>query len=105
MENQNRRFTIIHPEAKVDKRVKIGNFVIIGKGVELEKDVYIANGVHIYGCALIKEGTYIGDNCIIGHPQRSHLTRIVEETLDPCEFEGPNVRIGKNCVIRGGCII
>jgi len=105
MENPNTRFTIIHPEARVGKRVKIGNFVIIGKGVELEKDVYIANGVHIYGHALIKEGTYIGDNCIIGHPQRSHLTRIYEERLDPCEFEGPNVRIGKNCVIRGGCII
>ena len=95
----------IHPDADVHETCHIDNFVVIGKGVTLEKEVYIASGAKIYGKALIKSGTYIGENCIIGHPQRNDLKEILKNKISSSQFEGPLVSIGKNCTIRAGTII
>ena len=102
---ENRNLKQIHFKANIHEESFIEDFTVIGKGVTIEKDVYIANGVKIYGKALIKEGTYIGENCIIGHPQREKLNEIITYKKSISELEGPTVIINKNCVIRAGTII
>ncbi|TFG29896.1 MAG: N-acetyltransferase [Promethearchaeota archaeon] len=101
----NREISIIHPEARVDADAFIDAFVVIGKDVVIEKDVYISKGVKIYGRVLINSGSYIGDNCIIGHPQKIHLNQIISSKKPIIDFEGPKVNIGNNCIIRAGTII
>jgi len=105
MEKDNKNFSIIHTEADIDKNAFIDDFVVIGKGVNIEKDVYISKGVKIYGKTIIKSGTYIGENCIIGHFQRKVLKEVIESKQPSTEFEGPEVIIDKNCIIRAGSII
>jgi acetyltransferase-like isoleucine patch superfamily enzyme len=95
----------IHPEAEINKDSYISQLAVVGKGVNIEKDVYISSGVKIYGNALIKEGTYIGEDCIIGHPQRAQLKEIITNKEDMVHSVGPLVTIGKNCTIRAGSII
>lgn len=95
----------IHPEAKINKDSYISQLAIIGKGVTIEKDVYISSGVKIYGETLIKEGTYIGEDCIIGHPQRAQLKEIIIHREDIVHSMGPLTTIGINCTIRAGSII
>ena len=96
---------MINPDAYIDESAFIDDFVVIGKGVTIEKDVYLSKGVKIYGKALIKSGTYIGENCIIGHPQRIHLKEIITSKKKNTDFESPKVDIGENCTIRAGTII
>ena len=101
----NKDFSIIHMEAVVNKNAFVDEFVVIGKGVTIEKDVYISKGVKIYGKTTIKSGTYIGENCVIGHFQRLMLKEIIDNKQSFTEFEGPEVVIEKNCIIRAGSII
>jgi len=101
----NKDFSIIHTEAIVNKNAFVDEFVVIGKGVTIEKDVYISKGVKIYGKTTIKSGTYIGENCVIGHFQRLMLKKIIDNKQSSTEFEGPEVVIEKNCTIRAGSII
>jgi len=77
MEN-NPDLKIIHPEAKIHDGSFIDAFTVIGRGVTIEQDAYISKGVKIYGKAIIKARSYIGENCIIGHPQRNFLEDIVK---------------------------
>jgi len=95
----------IHAEANIDDSCFIDNFVVIGKGVSLEKNVYIASGAKLYGKLLVKSGTYIGENCIIGHPQRNPLKDNIKDKIANSFSEGVLVSIGKNCTIRAGTII
>jgi len=96
---------MINPDAKIDEGVFIDDFVVIGKGVTIKRDVYLSKGVKIYGKAIINSGTYIGDNCIIGHPQRNHLKKMIAAKQKRSDFESPQVEIGENCTIRAGTII
>ena len=96
---------IIHPKAKIDESAFVDAFSVVGLGVTIEKDVYIAKGAKIYGKTLIKEGVYIGENCIIGHPQRDQLKEIIQAKKSPSDFEGPMTTIGKGCTIRANTII
>jgi acetyltransferase-like isoleucine patch superfamily enzyme len=95
----------IHSDADIHESCHIDTFVVIGKGVKLEKDVYVASGAKLYGKVLIQSGTYIGENCIIGHPQRKDLKEILKDKNSRSQIEGPLVSIGKNCTIRAGTII
>jgi acetyltransferase-like isoleucine patch superfamily enzyme len=96
---------IINPDASIDKSAFIDDFVVIGRGVVIKRDVYLSKGVKIYGKTIINSGTYIGENCIIGHPQRSHLKGIITAKKKLSDFESPQVEIGKDCIIRAGTII
>ena len=96
---------MISPDANIDDSAFIDSFTFISKGVTIEKDVYVSKGVKIFGKALIKFGTYIGDNCIIGHPQRNHLKEIIALKKSITDFESPEVIIKKKCTIRAGTII
>ena len=95
----------IHPTAKIHKNSFISELVSIGAGVRIEKDVYISRGVIIYGEALIKEGTFIGENCIIGCPQRNELKTLIKHKDSALNLRNSLVEIKKNCTIRAGSII
>lgn len=95
----------IHPDAKIDKNAFISDLVSIGVGVTIEKDVYISRGAIIYGNALIEEGTFIGENCIIGYPQKDELRVLVEQKDNALNLRNSLVEIKKNCTIRAGSII
>ena len=103
LEDENNFF--IHKDAIVDKSTFIDKLTIIGKGVTIEGGVYISCGVKIYGNALIQSGTFIGENCIIGHPQRSELLSIVKSKRKVTDHKSPLISIGTNCTIRAGSII
>jgi acetyltransferase-like isoleucine patch superfamily enzyme len=102
---QNSSYKKIHPESRIDESAFVDDFVVIGKGVTIEKDVYISKGAKIYGITIIGEGTYIGENCIIGHPQRKELKWITQNKKPAEEFENEPTKIGKSCTIRAGTII
>jgi UDP-3-O-[3-hydroxymyristoyl] glucosamine N-acyltransferase len=95
----------IHPEAEIDKDSFIHISCNIGYGVVIEKGVYLSQGTVIYGKALIKKGTYVGENCIIGHPQRDMLKKTAEKRIKKTESIGPLVTIGEDNIIRSGTII
>lgn len=95
----------IHPEAKIHEESYVDSSCTIGMGVLVEEDVYISEGSIIYGETIIKKGTYIGENCIIGHPQRDGLKNIVEKKVRKVDSKGPLVIIGDNNTIRSGTII
>lgn len=97
--------SFIHQEATIHKNAYIDNDVTIGKDVTIKEDVYVSKGVKIYGKAIIHASTYIGENCIIGHPQRSDLSKIVKQKKDMAECESPLINIGEKCTIRAGTII
>ena len=102
---ENINLKLIHPEANIHENSFIDAFSVIGKGITIEQDVYISKGVKIYGKGLIKACTYIGENCIVGYPQRDHLKEIIKSKKQITEYEGPMVLINKNCIIRAGTII
>jgi acetyltransferase-like isoleucine patch superfamily enzyme len=97
--------SILHKKANIHENAFIDSNTVVGKGVKIERDVYISKGVKIYGNALIQEGTYIGENCIIGHPQRSDLSKVIEEKKEITEYQSPLITIGRDCTIRAGTII
>ena len=105
MNREDRNNSIIHKNAFVDKNAFIDTFSIIGKGVKIESGVYVSKGAIIYGNALIQSGTYIGENCIIGHPQRAELLTSVKNQRKTTDYESPLISIGTNCTIRAGSII
>ena len=105
MEKGTKSFSIIHTETNINNKAFIDDFVVIGKGVSIGRDVYISKGVKIYGKAIIKTGTYIGENCIIGHFQRNQLKEVIASKKPITDFEGPEVIIDENCIIRAGTII
>jgi len=55
----------------------------------------------IYGNSKIGEGTFIGQNCVIGHPGKHEKALLVEKRMN--EVRGAT--IGKNCIIRDSTII
>lgn len=95
----------IHKNPLIDKDSYINPSAIIGEDVKIEKNVYVSSGAKIYGKIILKEGTYIGENCIIGHPQRAELSSIVKRKDNIVNLEGSQTILGRNCTIRAGTII
>lgn len=77
--------------------VNIGVGVIIGEDVVIEDNVSIDSYTIIRNNVTIKEGSFIGANCILGEYQMDHY-------MGGEEKEHPLV-IGKNALIRSGSII
>ena len=105
MNLERRNLSIIHKKAFIHETAFIDDFTAIGRGVKIERNVYISKGVKIYGNALIHSDTYIGENCIIGHPQRADLMALVKDKREITDFESPLIAIGNECTIRAGSII
>ena len=100
------------------KKPVINERVTIEGDVKVAKNVIINVGTTIYGPVEIKEGTYIGENVIIGHFQQNVIRKLVKfnnknqdsannyftQKSDVLENK-PKTMIGKNVIIRSGTII
>jgi len=95
----------INPESEIDEDAFVDTTCTIGNGVKVEEDVYISQGAILYGKTIIKRGTFIGENCIIGHPQRNELKKVLEKKIKKVDAKGPLVIIGEDNIIRSGTII
>ncbi len=102
----------IDPTASVDARAEIAEECSIGPGsrlvgyVKADRLVRIDSNVVLYGPAEIGESSYIGSNCVLGHPTRHELSKILESGSSELKsFEGKILTIGRGCRIRAGCII
>ena len=102
---ERRNVSFIHKKAFIHETAFIDDFTAIGRGVKIEKEVYISKGVKIYGNALIHSDTYIGENCIIGHPQKADLMALIKDKREITDYESPLISIGASCTIRAGSII
>jgi len=102
---ERKNLSFIHKKAFIHETAFIDDFTAIGKGVKIESDVYISKGVKIYGNALVHSEAYIGENFIIGHPQKADLTANNKNKKEITDFESPLITIGKECTIRAGSII
>jgi len=81
----------------------------------IEAGAYIGQNVCIYGAVIIQRGAVVEDNCIVGKPSRSQLTRF-RETLVPsptvADYDavvdtptilGAGVQLHSGTVIYAGC--
>lgn len=84
---------------------RIGAHSILMGNVELGENVTIANNVVIYGPVTIKDSTYIGDNCVIGHPIRKNLKEYIENGQFETLLSSEGCIIGKDTIIRAGSVI
>ena len=66
------------------------------------KNVLIDSNAIIVGPVSIGDRTFIGSNCVIGHPSVSELTELREAHRFTSKAQ---TAIGKNCVIRSGSSI
>lgn len=69
------------------------------------KNVKIIGDVRIYGRTEIGINSVIFDNCIFGFPQGDILKEILEKNLKIEEYDFPGTVVGKNAVIRSGCVL
>jgi len=102
----------LNPTASVDAKAEIAEQCFIGPGsrlfgyVKADKFVRVDSNVTVYGPAEIGESAYIGPNCILGHPTRRELSKILESgSLESKSVEGKILKVGRGCRIRAGCII
>jgi len=95
----------IHPKAIVSSSAFVDAYCVIGMGVVIEERVYIARGAKIYGKASIGAESYIGENCIIGHPNRARLQTMIQAQIPASENEGDMTILGKKCTIRANSIV
>jgi UDP-N-acetylglucosamine acyltransferase len=87
--------SVIHPEARIGKNVKIEPFVTIGADVEIGDNTWIGPNVSIMN------GSRIGKNCKI------FPGAIIGAVPQDLKFDGENstVEIGNNVIIREYCTI
>ncbi|MBS7655301.1 N-acetyltransferase [Candidatus Bathyarchaeota archaeon] len=101
----------VDSSAYLDKEVKLGEKCRIEassklfSSVELSNNVWISFNTIIFGPVEIGEGSYIGPNCIIGYPKRARLKAEVKKESFEKDLKETLTVIGRNCMIRSGCII
>lgn len=100
----------IDPAAVVSELAKIGIGCFIGPGVRITDPanlgnlVWLDSDVTILGDVTIGESTYIGKGCIIGHPRRQDLKRLIKGEVPESTRSGSTV-LGKRCIVRSGSIL
>lgn len=91
----------ISAKARIGKDIILGNNVLIGDNAEIEDNVYLGNN-SVIDNVIIKSGTRIEDNCIIGY---SNATGWVSRFTPQAELAFERLEIGENVLIREGCTI
>jgi len=101
---------MIHESAEVSQEAKIAEDCVIESGVKiigpvvLDRRVRISSFSMLYGPMKIAEGSYVGEGCVIGHPDRNELGTVMDSGRYELGSERA-VNIGKNCIIRSGTTI
>lgn len=101
---------MIHETAEISEEADIAEDCIIEGGVRivgpvtLEKKVRVAAFSLLYGPMRIAERCFVGQNCVVGHPDRRELNSMMDSG-QPELSPGRMVTIGKNSVIWGGTLI
>jgi len=72
--------------------------------VTLERGVRIGSFCTLLGPIRISQGSYVGEDCIIGHPDRRELTSLMESGRQEPRSERM-VTIGERSIIWGGATI
>jgi acetyltransferase-like isoleucine patch superfamily enzyme len=100
----------IDPSAIVSESAKVGLGCCIEAGVEimgdakLEDSVWLDSNVTIYGDVTIKESSYIGKGCIVGHPKRKDLMKMIKSRVKEAAFSGRSI-LGSRSTMRSGSIV
>lgn len=102
----------VNPTAYVDKKAELSEGCIIESNVKilgevsLGKNVWIFPNTVIYGPAEIGGDSFLGCNCIVGHPAAHELSDILKmRSLDNKLVSGAPVKIGRKVVVRDNCIL
>ncbi|MEM3018233.1 MAG: DapH/DapD/GlmU-related protein [Candidatus Bathyarchaeia archaeon] len=104
------RRSTVDATATISGLARIGEGCFIGPRVRIAgpahiKDlVWIDSDVSILGDVTIGESTYIGKGCVVGHPRRDDLKRILSDEITDSNLPGRTV-LGRRCVVRSGSII
>lgn len=95
----------IHPEAQIASDVHLSPNVVIGRAI-IETGVKLGAGVVIHDDVIVRAGTTIYDNAVLGRrPQVAGIIqRLPRGNLPPLEI-GAHCVIGANCVLYTGTTI
>jgi len=96
----------LEPGSKIPKSCLIGpNARLVGK-VRLGDSVKVSANTIIWGPITIGNATYLGPNCIVGHPAKHDFKESLSKgNLDLTGHEGTATKIGRNVIIRSNSII
>ena len=105
--NHNGVVTLIHPEAVISRRVKIGVGSVVMAGVVINSDVSIGNGCIINTCASIDH------DCVIGNFTHVSVGAHIAGTCEIGNFTWigvgatvrNNINICNNCMIGAGAVV
>jgi len=98
----------IDVDAFVEKRALLGTNTRVRGGARLSgyvktgKNAFIDSNAIILGPVSIGTGTYIGPNCVVGHPNSAELMKLQSSSL--LLVKGKTA-IGKHCTVRSGTVI
>jgi acetyltransferase-like isoleucine patch superfamily enzyme len=98
----------IDPTASVERVDLLGHNTVVRAGARLngkvatEENVILDSNVIIIGPVTIARGTYVGSNCVIGHPNANEFSELQKNKAIKLKKE---THIGRDCVIRSGSTI
>ena len=107
---------VVEQDVKINKATTgefcsiTGNYFIdegtkIGANVTIQGPVIIGKNVEIQSGALIRPGTIIGDNCVVGHGSEvKHAILQNKSKVASLDFVGDSI-LGKSTRIGSGCIL
>lgn len=107
MENHDlNKTSYVDDMAQVEKGCLIGKRCRISGKIRLASHSQIGDNTIIYGPAIIGKETYIGPNCLLGHPDRKRLKeKISSRKESEMNNKSDNLVIGEECIIRSGSVI
>jgi len=102
----------VDPTAYVDIQANVSDGCIIESNVKILGEVSLGENVWVFpntvicGPVEIDEGSFLGYNCVIGHPAAHELLDILKtRSLDGKLISGAPVKIGRKAVIRSNCTL
>ncbi len=102
----------LNKTSHVDDMAQVGKGCLIGKRcriygkIRLASRSQIGDNTIIYGPAIIGKETYIGPNCLLGHPDRKRLKENISSRKESeMNNKSDNLVIGEECIIRSGSVI
>ena len=96
----------LEPRSKIPKSCLIGPNARLVGNVRLGGSVKVSANTIIWGPIMIGKATYLGPNCLVGHPAKHDLEEsLSRDNLDLTGSEEATTKIGRNVIIRSNSII